>query len=94
MIASEDGNLKRWAEHFQEVLNCNEDEEDQRDGESVEVNSREGIIIREEKRSRRKITEAIKDLTGNKVPGMDNIAAKMLKANVDLAADVEHHLFE
>ena len=89
LLTKEGDVMKRWKEHFTEVLNRPEPEEPAdivTDGVGVlDVNT--GYITQDE------IKRTLKDLKNNKATGTDNIAAEVLKADVDVTACEMEKLF-
>ena len=74
LIGSSEGKLSRWMEHFDEVLNG---ENDQEHDEIEEVNKDEQTIIREP--TDREIEEECKKLKNNRSCGENGIPAEILK---------------
>ena len=85
-ITKEEDKLRRWAEHFQDVLNREppEEEADIEEGAALPVNTNN--ITEEE------VKKAIKQLKSGKAPGSDNIQAEVLKADINITAKMLHPL--
>jgi exonuclease III len=80
--------LRRWREHFEEVLNQPSSppaEEDQ------EIHT--PLRIRTDPPSKAEIVKALKDLKTNKAAGIDGIPAELLKADIDVTAEILQPLF-
>ncbi len=89
-LAKEEDQLTRWAEHFHEVLNRgNPDEEIDIDLEHphTDIEMNKGRITKFE------IEMAIKQCKANKAPGEDRITADMLKADTSLSAEILEQTF-
>ena len=90
LLTSERDTMERWKEHFTEVLNRPEPEipaDVVTDGvQELEVNT--GYITKEE------IKWTLKSLKNNKATGIDNIAAEVLKADIDTTASEMEKLFK
>jgi len=68
--------LERWAEHFEEILNRPDPEEEAAvEDMGFHIEMKRGSITQHE------IIEAIKQTKGNKAPGEDKITSDMLKAD-------------
>ena len=90
VLAKEEEQMTRWAEHFQEVLNRDEpaetlDFDNAEPQQSIEM--KKGKITVEE------IASAIKQTKGNRAPGEDRVTADMLKADPHLSAQMLVKLF-
>ncbi|CAC5385792.1 unnamed protein product [Mytilus coruscus] len=81
--------LKRWAEHFNEVLNRPEPVETP----SVDKPIGEPFDIELGPPTKEEISKAINKLKNNKSPGIDNIESEMLKTDTKLATEQLHKLF-
>ena len=84
-LAKEEDQLARWAEHFHEILNRGDpDEEIDIDLKQphAEIEMNRGRITKLE------IETAIKQCKANKAPGEDRITADMLKADSSLSAKI------
>ena len=80
---------ERWKEHFQQVLNQNEPEEDIGDLINQPV-----LDIDINEPTRQEIKNAIDSMKKNKAPGVDGIQAELLQADTDLSADLLNKLFK
>jgi endonuclease/exonuclease/phosphatase family metal-dependent hydrolase len=81
---------ERWKEHFQEVLNRDAPENPPERGEE----RREELEIPTDPPSLQEIQEAVKALKNRKAPGVDQITAEMLKADVEVTSKKLKDLFE
>ena len=88
VLTTEDSQLKRWTEHFKEVLNRPEPTERPNIPESVC-----DPTIRTDPPSKHEIRDAVKKLKGNKAPGPDGIPPEALKADVNTTVEALHKLF-
>ena len=88
VLTTEDSQLKRWMEHFGEVLNRPEPEErpDIPDAESDPG-------IRTDPPSRQEIKDAVKRLKANKAPGPDGIPPEAFKADINTSVEALHKVF-
>ena len=90
VLAKEEEQMTRWAEHFQEVLNRDEPAETL-DFDNAEpqqtIEMKKGKITVEE------IASAIKQTKGNRAPGEDRVIADMLKADPHLSVKMLVRLF-
>ncbi|XP_063708921.1 craniofacial development protein 2-like [Culicoides brevitarsis] len=82
LLTNVEDQLKRWREHFQEVLNL------RRDGIVIPpTRATRSLPIRTSPPSRKEITDAIKSLKNGKAAGIDSITGEVLKADVNLSTD-------
>uniref|UniRef100_A0A336M488 CSON002588 protein n=1 Tax=Culicoides sonorensis TaxID=179676 RepID=A0A336M488_CULSO len=88
LLTNVEDQLKRWREHFQEVLNL------RRDGIEVpQIRAVRTLPIRTSPPTKKEITDAIKSLKNGKAAGIDSITAEVLKADVNLKTEALHPLF-
>ena len=93
-IITEDKQLKRWKEFFEELLNKEtemEEEENRNDAVRNQV-YQEDPKINTETPTKTEIMEALKEIKYGKSPGVDNITPEMLKTNPGITADILHKL--
>ena len=88
VLTTEDSQLKRWAEHFREVLNRPEPEE-RPDIPATACDPR----IRIDTPSKQEIREAVKRLKANKAPGPDGIPPEAFKADISTTVEALHKVF-
>ena len=88
MLMTTEQQLKRWVEHFNDLLNRPAPEE-QPNISQAEVD----LPISVEKPSKEEIKKAITTLKNGKAAGPDGIPAEALKADIDTASDILHNLF-
>ena len=88
ILTSQVDQLRRWAEHFQQVLNLPEPANPAEVREPVEE-----LIISIDPLSKEEIVDGIKGLKNNKAAGYDGIAAELLKADAEASADALVVLF-
>jgi len=89
-LTKEEDQLDRWAEHFQEVLNRGDPDEEidiDLNHPHAEIEMCRGRITKGE------IELAIKQCKANKAPGEDRITADMLKADSSLSAEILEQTF-
>ena len=85
--------LARWTEHFKEVLNREEPENPITEEEECELpNILEEISVEEPTQS--EVRTALKRLQSGKSPGIDNITAELLKADIDFSTKKIHQLLQ
>ena len=95
ILTSEEAKLNRWREHFIEILNRVECEEDiQEREEDDEIRGIDGNVISSEPPSKKEINIAIKQLRSGKAPGIDNIAPELLLVDPESVTNTLHPLFE
>lgn len=76
-LTSKESKLKRWAEHFKEVLNCDSpDVVPELDTQVEEIGEIRTDPIRKDE-----IKSTLKQLKNGKAPGIDNIPGKLLKVD-------------
>ena len=88
MLMTTEQQLKRWVEHFTDLLNCPAPEE-QPNILQAEVN----LPISVEKPSKLEIKKAIRTLKNGKAAGPDGMPAEALKTDIDPATVILHNLF-
>ncbi len=88
-ITIESQKLKRWAEHFKEVLNRPEPTETP----TLNVTFGEMMDIHLEPPTKDEITKAILKLKNNKAPGIDNLNGELFKADIKTATDQLYTVF-
>ena len=88
-LSSEDQQLRRWKQHFDELLNGNEMEPDTH-GPNEAENPAANRHINTNPPSINEISEAIKTLKMNKAPGLDGIPAELLQIDAKLTASLLH----
>ena len=89
LLTTERETMERWKEHFTEVLNRPEPEicaDVDTDG-VLELDVNTSYITKEE------IVLSLRDLKNNKATGIDNIAAEVLKIDIDTTASEMEKLF-
>ena len=89
LLTTEKDQLERWAEHFNNILNCTE-------GNNVTPDIQpfgEPLDISEELCSKEEIKRAVKQLKNGKASGVDNISAELLKVDIDTSSNILHYLF-
>nr|KAG5709173.1 hypothetical protein BaRGS_028629 [Batillaria attramentaria] len=89
LLKNKEARLKRWKEHFEEVLNRDKPDfpPQDNDGEGEEI----GISV--EAPTKQEIQAALKALKNGKAPGADQITAEMLKADPEQTSQqTEAHL--
>ena len=89
LLTTERETMERWKEHFTEVLNRPEPEiraDVVTDG-VLELDVNTSYITKEE------IVLSLRDLKNNKATGIDNIAAEVLKVDIDTTASEMEKLF-
>jgi len=79
LIANEEEKLKRWKQHFEELLNGNE-EEMPTDTHEEQINEGDAIA----KPTQKEIEEIINSMKNNKSPGANGITAENLKYGGDI----------
>ena len=88
VLMKEEDQLNRWAEHFKEILNRpNPEEEAEIEDMGFQMEMRRGRITDQE------IIEAIKSTKANRAPGEDRITSDMLKAEPETSARILSELF-
>lgn len=95
LLTDTDHILKRWKEHFEEVLNienqCNEDE----GVNQINISNIETIEeINTGPFTGEEVRHAIKKLKNGKAAGVDNINGEMLKAGGEITSKKLLHMFE
>ena len=88
LLTTEKEQEKRWAEHFQEVLNRPSPEEVADIPEAAE-----DLEINTDQPTKEEIIAAIKTLKNGKSPGQDNLDAELFKTDPELAATILQPLF-
>ena len=86
-ITSESGQIERWKQHFEEVLNLPGPQN------AIDETAKEELDINTEPPSVNEIIRSLKVLRNGKVPGIDNIQAEVLKLDVGITADALEHVF-
>ena len=89
VLTTEDSQLKRWAEHFREVLNRPEPAERPDIPAAAECDPG----IRTDTPSKQEIREAVKKLKANKAPGPDGIPPEAFKADINTTVEALHKVF-
>ena len=79
---------KRWAEHFQEVVNKEAPEES-----AVTRDAKEDLDISTEPPTKEEIIAAIRDLKNGEAAGQDRLNAELVKCHPELAAEILVPLF-
>ena len=88
MLTGTENQLKRWVEHFKNLLNRPPPEN------SVDIPpAPEQLDINCDRPSRTEIRNAIAKMKNNKAPGPDNIPAEALKADLDTSTEMLYELF-
>ena len=90
LLTTEDAILQRWKEHFSEVLNRPQPETPA----EVITEGVEEIDVSTDYLTKDEIKRALKDLKANKATGGDNIAAEVLKADIETTASQMEKLFK
>ena len=88
MLMTTDQQLKRWVEHFTDLLNRPAPEE-QPNISQADVD----LPISVGKPSKEEIKKATRTLKNGKAAGPNGIPAEALKADIDTATDILHNLF-
>ena len=88
LLTTEKDQEKRWAEHFQEVVNNEALEES-----AVSQDTMKDLDISTEPPSKEEIIAAIRDLKNGKAPGQDRLNADIFKCHPELAEEILLPLF-
>ncbi len=80
--------LKRWREHFEEILN--QLSEPTEEADDIEPPS---LRIKTDPPSKAEIVQALKEMKNNKAAGIDGIPAEILKADLNVTAEALMPLF-
>ena len=88
LLAKDEDQLRRWAEHFQEILNRPQPS-DMPDIPPAE----KPLTVNLNRPSRTEIRKAIKALKNNKAPGPDGVPAEALKASIQVSTEMLYELF-
>nr|KAG5687784.1 hypothetical protein BaRGS_025678 [Batillaria attramentaria] len=90
LLKNKEARLKRWKEHFEEVLNRDTPDfpPHDEDGEGEEI----GISV--EAPTKQEIQAALKALKNGKAPGADQITAEMLKADPEQTSQQLKRIFD
>lgn len=85
LLSSQEEQMKRWEEHFEEVLNrrCNAGEE-----QGFVQNENVALDINVDPPTRNQIIEAIKALKAGKAAGIDNLPPEVFKLDPELTAEI------
>ncbi|KAI4901974.1 hypothetical protein NFI96_006075 [Prochilodus magdalenae] len=89
-MKSQEARLRRWKEHFQEILNRDTPEEPPQE-EEEEI---EELDIQVEAPTIQEIKRAVKDLRNGKASGADQITAEMLKADTEQTSKEMKRIFD
>uniref|UniRef100_A0A8D9ACT3 Craniofacial development protein 2 n=2 Tax=Cacopsylla melanoneura TaxID=428564 RepID=A0A8D9ACT3_9HEMI len=93
IIVGENEQLRRWREHFQELLNPN-NTDNILPQENFEENLSTTNNISEEPPTKNEIQRAIKELKNGKAPGIDNLPPEIFKQHPSITADILHTIFK
>jgi hypothetical protein len=94
LLTNTENQLKRWHEHFKETLNFECATDNQTSQEAPPFNEPSmSRGIRSDPPSKSEIRAAIKDMKSGKAAGIDRIAPEMLKADVNLFAELLFPIF-
>ena len=88
VLTSDEDQLKRWREHFEELLN-RPPPQNPRDITAAE----EVLQINCERPSKAEIEKAIHHMKRGKASGPDNIPAEAIKADIETSTEILHQLF-
>ena len=90
LIKNKRDRMERWKEHFQDVLNREvpDDPPQASEGEMEELD------IHTEAPTIQEIQKALKTLRNGKAPGIDQITAEMLKADIEQTSNELKHIFK
>lgn len=88
-LTSTEEQLKRWVEHFSELLNT-PGPEDPPDIPPAETE----LSINCAKPSRQEIRKAIQAMKNGKAAGTDSVPAEALKVDIGISTDILYRLFE
>ena len=87
-ITTEAGQLERWKQHFEEVLNVPAPQ-----SAVDEIMVMEQLNIDVKAPSMEEIIRSLKRVRNGKAPGIDNIQAEVLKVDIGTMASALHHVF-
>ena len=88
VLTSDEDQLKRWREHFEELLK-RPPPQNPRDITPAE----EVLQINGERQSKAEIEKAIHHMKRGKASGPDKIPAEAIKADIETSTEILHHLF-
>ena len=88
VLTTEESQLKRWAEHFKEVLNRPEPAE-----RPIIPDADSDRGIKTDQPSKQEIKDAVKRLKANKAPGPDGIPPEAFKADINTTVEALHKVF-
>ena len=80
-ITTEAGQIKRWKQHFEKVLNLPGPQS------AIDEMEEEGLDINTQPPSVNEIIRSLQGLRNGKMPGIDNIQADVLKVDVAITTD-------
>ena len=87
-ITTEAGQLERWKQHFEEVLNVPAPQ-----SAVDEIMVMEQLDIDVKAPSMEEIIRSLKRVRNGKAPGIHNIQAEVLKVDIETMASALHHVF-
>ena len=95
LLKSKEARMERWKERFEEVLNRNPPEEPAGEESNEEDEEEfEELDISTEPPSIQEIKNAVKALKNDKAPGVDQITAEMLKADIEQTSSELKKIFD
>lgn len=89
IIVEENEQLKRWKEHFEEILNQHSTTENNEDI----MEMADTLDINESPPSKQEIIKAIRELKNGKSPGFDNLPPEVFKKDPITSANILHPIF-
>lgn len=92
LLTSREEQLRRWEDHFKEILNKEDSQQQWMRGRVEEIPVNGDIDL--ECPTLEEIKDALKTLKNGKAPGKDNITAELLKVDLDTSARILYPLVQ